>query len=574
MDEKTSARFPSDLAGRKHRSFPLFRLLGMLGLACLMFGYFSSPAAAQGISSTPHTSTSAYAIPQAATPQGWSTVRYAGVSLAVPASWPVYDLSTHAARCALFSTHAVYLGQQGTNAQCPAHALGQSEALQIEPLATASSVIAREATTTTTVAGVAAKINASSSVSHSFVVVLSQAGVVIHLSYGKSSTLARRILGTLHVSASKTSASSQTSTPKPAVMTPATEPSGVFQGGGFDACTAPSASAMAAWWPDSPYAAAGIYIGGANRACGDGNLSASWVSTVTSQGWSLMPFYVGLQAPCVDQGGLATIDPSQAASEGTQAADDAVNLAQGFGLGTGTQIINDMEAYNNSNSSCSQAVMTFLSAWTQELHAQNYLSGVYSSESSGIDDLINHIGSITEPDTIDFANWDGVATTSDSGIPSSDWANHQRIKQYEGGHNETYGGYTINIDCDQLDTTLYNGSGGSSGGGGIGVPPAPGATAAPTSIPSTEWWITTFANAPGYRGGWTQDGTLYAGTNYVYCAEWGGEVSDNSGNYNHWWFWTDLDTGGQGWVSAYYLSKWGNDQELDNNGNPIPSCPT
>ena len=37
---------------------------------------------------------------------------------------------------------------------------------------------------------------------------------------------------------------------------------------------------------------------------------------------------------------------------------------------------------------------------------------------------------------------------------------------------------------------------------------------------------------------------------------------------------SDLDTGGQVWVSAYYLSKWGNDQELDNNGNAIPSCPT
>lgn len=106
------------------------------------------------------------------------------------------------------------------------------------------------------------------------------------------------------------------------------------------------------------------------------------------------------------------------------------------------------------------------------------------------------------------------------------------------------------------------------------VPAAPGATAAPTSIPGTYWWIKTFTNAPAYRGGWTQVGRLYQGTNYVYCAEWGAEVSDSYGNYNHWWFWTDLDTGGQGWVSAYYLSLWGNDQELDNNGNPIPTCPT
>lgn len=105
------------------------------------------------------------------------------------------------------------------------------------------------------------------------------------------------------------------------------------------------------------------------------------------------------------------------------------------------------------------------------------------------------------------------------------------------------------------------------------VPAAPGALAAPTSIPGTEWWIDTFANAPGFRGGFTRDGTLNAGTNYVYCKEWGAETTDNNGGYNRWWFWTDLDTGGQGWVSAYYLSKWSNDQALDNNGNVIPNCP-
>jgi len=84
--------------------------------------------------------------------------------------------------------------------------------------------------------------------------------------------------------------------------------------------------------------------------------------------------------------------------------------------------------------------------------------------------------------------------------------------------------------------------------------------------------VTTFANAPGYGANQTQDGTLYAGTNYVFCKEWGKEVSDSSGAYNHWWLWTDLDTGGQGWVSAYYLSKWGNDVAKDNSGNVIPNC--
>ncbi len=477
------------------------------------------------------------------------------------------DLSIHPERCTLFNTHAVYLGQQGANAQCPAHAIGKSEALQIEALATAPLATTRLATTAATIAGIAAEVNASNAVSHTFVVVLSQAGVVIRLSYGKTSNLAKQILGTLQVSGKQSSTSTQAIVHTSLVVNAASQISGVFQGQGFDACTAPSTGAMSAWL-NSSYRAVGIYIGGANRACGDGNLSASWVNAVTGN-WNLMSFYVGLQAPCNAGLGFATIDPNQAFAQGTQGADDAVNLAQGFGLGTGSLLINDMENYDNSNASCSQAVMTFLNGWTQELHTKGYLSGVYSNLGSGISDLINYAGSISEPDTIDFAKWDGVATTSDPGVPSGDWVNHQRMKQFVGDHNATYGGVTINIDTDQLDTTLYKGS----GGGGSGVPAAPGATAVPTSIPSTQWWIDTFANAPGYRGGFTQVGTLNAGTSYVYCKEWGANTS-SGGSFNHYWFWTDLDTGGKGWVSAYYLSRWGNDEAKDNSGNVIPDCPT
>lgn len=565
MEEQNRSTSQVHPAAARQRTFPLFRLFGAVLLTCLAFGYFSAPASART------TAASGFSIPRAAAPQGWSTVHYGGISLSVPSSWPVYDLNAHPERCVLFNIHAVYLGQQGTNAQCPVHAFGKTEALQLEPLETASLAALRSASSTTTVAGVPAKVNSSSSVDHTFVVVLKQVGVVIHLSYNRSPNLARRILGTLRLTGGKAPAPVHPASRRNAALSPAAEIAGVYQGGGFDTCAAPSTGAMSAWL-SSPYRAVGIYIGGANRACGDGNLSSDWINNVTSSGWNLMPIYVGLQAPCANQGGLATIDSSQAFSEGTQAADDAANLAQGFGLGNGNLILNDMEAYNNSISSCSQAVMDFLNAWTQELHARGYLSGVYSSLDSGITDLINYAGSIYEPDTIWFANWDGVATTSDPTIGDQNWSHHQRIKQYSGGHDETWGGVTINIDSDQLDTTLYNGTGG--GGGGSGVPAAPGASAAPTSIPTTQWWIDTFANAPGYRGGFTQVGTLYAGTNYVFCKEWGANTSDNNGNYNHYWLWTDLDTGGQGWVSAYYLSRWGNDQAMDNNGNVIPDCPT
>ena len=88
-------------------------------------------------------------------------------------------------------------------------------------------------------------------------------------------------------------------------------------------------------------------------------------------------------------------------------------------------------------------------------------------------------------------------------------------------------------------------------------------------------WVDTFAAAPVYASpaSTTRTGTLNAGTNYVYCKVWGREISDSSGNYNHWWLLTDPDSGPAGqYVSAYYLSKWGDDQALDNDGDAIPDC--
>ncbi|MGH8964309.1 MAG: glycoside hydrolase domain-containing protein [Actinomycetes bacterium] len=39
-------------------------------------------------------------------------------------------------------------------------------------------------------------------------------------------------------------------------------------------------------------------------------------------------------------------------------------------------------------------------------------------------------------------------------IPDHWWQPHRRIKQYRGGHNETHGGVTLNIDSDSLDAPI------------------------------------------------------------------------------------------------------------------------
>ncbi len=249
-----------------------------------------------------------------------------------------------------------------------------------------------------------------------------------------------------------------TSTPTPA---PAATPSSTLTASlkpyvprapleGFDTCTAPSLNAMKAW--KAKYSAIGVYIGGMNMACDYGNLSASWVKSTHWMGWNLLPLYVGLQAPCNKF--PAKINPSTADGQAKGAANAAVADAANFGLRKGTPIYFDMESYNNSNTNCRHAVLTFLDAWTRELHARGYASGVYSSASSGVTDLVSTTTlnghSFAEPDALWFALWDkNDSLTGTPFLPSGRWPS-DRVKQYAGNRTKKIGGYTLNIDADRI----------------------------------------------------------------------------------------------------------------------------
>jgi hypothetical protein len=234
-------------------------------------------------------------------------------------------------------------------------------------------------------------------------------------------------------------ASPPTSQPLAAAALPASATN--FTGKGFDACTAPSSAAMNAWQTSSPYSAVGVYIGGPTRYCAQGNLTAGWVQAQYNAGWRFIPIYAGPQAASL----------SSPTSQGTAAADDAVSDAAALGFGVGSTLYTDIEAYSSTYTT---NVLSFVSAWTKELHARGYHAGVYSSSGSGINDLADNYTSSTMPDVIYDALWNGVANTADPVVPSSYWANHQRIHQYAGGHNETWGGTTLNIDQNYLDVQL------------------------------------------------------------------------------------------------------------------------
>jgi hypothetical protein len=60
-------------------------------------------------------------------------------------------------------------------------------------------------------------------------------------------------------------------------------------------------------------------------------------------------------------------------------------------------------------------------------------------------------------DAIWIAAWNDTPNLfgfSQSILPDSYWAFHQRIHQYRGGHDETWGGVTINIDTNVVDGLL------------------------------------------------------------------------------------------------------------------------
>jgi hypothetical protein len=214
---------------------------------------------------------------------------------------------------------------------------------------------------------------------------------------------------------------------------------------GFDTCTAPSTSTMHTWRGD--YAAAGIYIGGANAACAGGNLTAGWVKTVASMGWGLLPTYVGPQAPCWGGHGVL-ISPGTAAMQGSAAGTDAIAEARLLKLPAGSPIYYDMEAYNGG-ASCTNAVLQFLGAWDHQVQAAGFVTGVYSSQDSGIVDMqsgaAKKAAGFTPPDAVWIALWDNVASLNDGTLT---WPPPDRSKQYSGNVNATVGGITLNIDRD------------------------------------------------------------------------------------------------------------------------------
>ncbi len=236
----------------------------------------------------------------------------------------------------------------------------------------------------------------------------------------------------------------------------------LFTGQGFDTCEIPSLAALRTWFTASPYRAVNLYIGGAGRYCSNKALNAELVSQLDQIGWKFIPTWVGPQAPCYTNiptkpKPLMSDDPLVAYAQGVGEASAAIKTSIDLGLalpdGSGTIIYYDMEAYASHVPACDDPVRAFISGWTEELHANGNLAGVYGNAHA----LTGFAAGANVPDAVWPARWlhtdyDPAVTVWDvPNLAPTLWAEHQRIWQYAGGHWEEYGGVRLNIDCDVID---------------------------------------------------------------------------------------------------------------------------
>lgn len=227
-----------------------------------------------------------------------------------------------------------------------------------------------------------------------------------------------------------------------------------FTGRAFDTCTAPSKSTMKAWHTGF-YGAAAVYVGGRNRGCAQPNLTASWVSYVSAMGWKLVPIYVGAQPPCRSGSNPEKLTASTAASLGTGDAKDAVARAAALGMKAGSALYLDMEPYDTTDTSCNDAVLTYVRSFDKELRAKTYRAGYYGFTSSSAKAVATASDKTDLPGNLWYALWDRKnTTTTDWPWGAAQFTNHSRAHQYMVNSKESHGGVTLTVDRDAWDAPV------------------------------------------------------------------------------------------------------------------------
>ncbi len=240
---------------------------------------------------------------------------------------------------------------------------------------------------------------------------------------------------------------------------------------GFDKCEIPTYAQLQDWLFTSPYKVVNLYIGGVSRACSNKALTAQFLHDLSLLGWRFIPTWVGPQANCGNYTYKIPLNTTDAYNKGKAEADLAIDTAVSMGLTepdkSGTVIYYDLEAFDVNNSSCLKSAHNFISGWTYQMRLRKNLAGVYSRGY----ELQNFWSLANRPDVIWPANWYYSDSTNPpryrkdatvwnvAGLSNDYWIDHQRIRQYYGGHAETWGTTSLTIDNNVIDGVVADTSG-------------------------------------------------------------------------------------------------------------------
>jgi hypothetical protein len=233
---------------------------------------------------------------------------------------------------------------------------------------------------------------------------------------------------------------------------------------GFDACDAPSMSPaqLQVWWNDTYYAWIGFYLGGINDL-GCANATASWISGVRSEQWSLLPLFDGLASPCQTNGSAnMSINPSTAQAQGVNDAQSAMSIVSSLGL-TDAVIYEDMEPYNAANgysiSQCNNAVNAYVTGWSQTLDNASYIPGLYveywNTSSVASASVVPADVDISNGGCTNYGQTNNCTVWNISDVSNSLWSEDQRVYQYSFNVPECYGGVCHTVDSDAANGQVW-----------------------------------------------------------------------------------------------------------------------
>ena len=259
---------------------------------------------------------------------------------------------------------------------------------------------------------------------------------------------------------------------------------GNFTGYGFDQCLAPTQKAMNRWLKNSPFLAVGIYISGDSRGLPRASPTSprpgSRPSSRRAGGCCRSPSARRRPAaprfPRYDDD--ETIRPTRGPNGGYPTPGRQGSRGGGkpswpppaLGIVPGSTLWYDLEGFDHTRRDCRESALAFLSAWTNRCTPS--ATSPASTPAPGPASRCSTTRRVNRPAALHAARPDLDRPLGRRGQhqhvvhPQRRWHPAGRMKQYQGGHNETWGGVTINIDRNFLDL----------GRGSVG--PRPRATAA------------------------------------------------------------------------------------------------